>query len=635
MNEAFQEYINRTIKIRTLSSPYLKDIDNSDEYAERLRENFKTIGILAKENRDFLDAFFYPRMGEESALKENDIGQLSSFSDLLINIEAGESLDLPIVSMISDKLISHAKEKGDVYQEIRQKDVQIGVIYDLMNMTLRLIDYPEIAIHYREIGFKIGNYYFELLKKENFQKIEDEECREIIITNARFSIVFYEGISNNPEKNQEQLEKLAFVEQLENDEFYRKLLPHYEWPYHRFRVLQYYSMATEKQNAAGFTKEQICLICKKTEALWELFDSNSQYYLDNMQSGENKAFVDLYLAHNWFLAGKIEKEAYIKTITEIYNEADRKDYCFSASYTNLQIPLELLLLIDKTHYSMKEQVLFQKIYQNLLAYAFHMATRECITPILEYYCNILNRFIEEPSSDTFEQMVLKLLSAFHPPTYVHSNMVGLITECLCRHLINLKPEILIGVLDCKTVEQVREKYIEIVNFAYHSALCHDFGKITIIDTIFVYGRKLLDMEFDLIKTHPLTGYNMLKKYSSTRQYAEVALGHHKWYDNSKGYPESFDTSKSPVKPVIDLVLCADSLDAATDTIGRSYNRGKQLEEFIDELKEGSGTHYAPWLLDLFADEGVRKDIEFILTNSRKQNYRDTFFLLRNMQENDI
>ncbi|MDD5928937.1 MAG: HD domain-containing protein [Spirochaetales bacterium] len=635
INEEFKKYVERTSRIRSLSSPSIGDFDNADDYALKLHKNFETIGKLAKENREFLNNFFYPYLDKTSKLETSEINQLVSFSDSLINPEAGECLDLPIVSIITDKLASLASEEGNIYQEIKEKDVQIGVIYDLMIITKRLTSYPEISEHYRDLGFKISEFYFDLLKKEKFEKIEDEECREIIVTNTRFSIAFYEGIKNNPNKNKEQIEKLLHMLELADDPFYQKLIPNYEWRYHKYRALQYLSMSTDKQNAAGFSKEQILLIYKKTQELSDLFISNKDYFAEILQGGESEAFCEFFLIHNKFFAGLIDKEAYEKALINIYNKCDKKDYRAGAGYLNLHIPLELFLLIDKKHYSMKDQNLIQTIYKNLLSYAFHMPNGESISSMLEYYCDIIDEFIEDPSGYTCEQMMLQYLAAFHPPTYVHSIMVGLITECLCRHLLNQMPEKLIGVLDCKSVDNIKEKYDEILNLAYHSACCHDFGKTTIIDTIFVYGRRLLDMEFDLIKTHPKTGYNLLKKYASTRQYAEVALGHHKWYDNSRGYPEDFDTSKSSLKPIIDLVLCADCLDAATDTVGRSYNSGKKLDDFIKELKEGSGTRYAPWLSELIKIPEVYSDIQYILTSRRKQTYRETFYLLRDMQERDI
>ena len=146
-----------------------------------------------------------------------------------------------------------------------------------------------------------------------------------------------------------------------------------------------------------------------------------------------------------------------------------------------------------------------------------------------------------------------------------------------------------------------------------------------------YGRVLRE---NFVRIGKLAGKNreLLRRYPSTRQYAEVALGHHKWYDNSRGYPEEFDTSGSPLKALIDLVMCCDCLDAATDTVGRSYNRGKTTEEFLEEVREGSGTRYAPWLVDLLAREEVRADINFLLQRGREQNYQDTYLLLRNVQE---
>ena len=79
-------------------------------------------------------------------------------------------------------------------------------------------------------------------------------------------------------------------------------------------------------------------------------------------------------------------------------------------------------------------------------------------------------------------------------------------------------------------------------------------------------------------------------------------------------------------------MVADCLDAATDTIGRSYNRGKTLSDYVKELEEGSGTRYAPWLCELFKDKDVMDNIEHLLTVGRNRNYRNTYYLLRDMHD---
>ena len=77
---------------------------------------------------------------------------MTAFADSLVESRSAESLDLPIISVLSERLLSEADENGDISQIIRQMDARIGVLYGLMNMANRLKAYPEIAAHYRKLG---------------------------------------------------------------------------------------------------------------------------------------------------------------------------------------------------------------------------------------------------------------------------------------------------------------------------------------------------------------------------------------------------------------------------------------------------------------------------------------------------
>ena len=85
-----------------------------------------------------------------------------------------------------------------------------------------------------------------------------------------------------------------------------------------------------------------------------------------------------------------------------------------------------------------------------------------------------------------------------------------------------------------------------------------------------------------------------------------------------------------MKPIIDIILCADCMDAATDSIGRCYHRGKTFDEFLSEVEPELGAHYAAWLWPLLkkADADVRE----LLSEGRKETYRDTYYLLKDMSE---
>ncbi len=627
----FENYIRRMEEIRRLSTPALDDISNADGYSQLLHDNFEKIGALAAENREFLDKILYPMISADS-IDDARLSELFAFSDELICAENAENLDLQMVSVVSDRLVTDAMEHDDLYEQIRSKDLQIGIYYELMNMTKRIHAYPEIADHYRQKGLQLGDYFYDLLKKENFEKIEDVECRHIVITNARYSIANFEGIENDPEANAKQLERLQLMYDICNDPFYIAMLPDYDWTYHLFRTLQYYMMAAENNNAAGFTDDQLDILYKRGLEQHKLWEEKREYLSEILGSEEDVYSIELMLKRIEYLRDKISLEDYQKCLMELYSHRDMNSYASGKMYTSLIIPVEYITVINKNNIPEQTKDQLYDIYRDILKYSFGMPNSNTLTVMLEYLYDIIHNFIEIPSCITFEDMVLQCMAAIHPPTYVHSLMVGQITECLCGHMLRLMPERLIGVCGYDSLEEVLSHRDEILSFAYHSALCHDFGKISIIDTVFIYGRKLLDSEFDLIKTHPKTGYEMMSRFASTKKYAHVALGHHKWYDNSRGYPEEFDTSSSKDKPIIDVVLCADCLDAATDTIGRSYNRGKTLSDYVKELEEGSGTRYAPWLCELFKDKDVMDNIEHLLTVGRNRNYRNTYYLLRDMHD---
>ena len=632
LTKSYQDYIRRTEEIRKLSTPSFDNINDVEMFTEKFRENFTRIGELAALNREFLGTIFFPKIDSDSVLKTEDVKELGAFSRELIREENAENLDLPIASLIEERLAMEAGRRKDFNEKIHRMDAQMGICYELMNMTGRIRVYPDIAEHYRERGFALGRLFMKYLEKDFFETIDDPRCRAIILTNVRYSIAFFDGLEADRADNREQLRLLEWMLQIEEDPFYRKMLPDYDWKYHHFRVLQYYTVTTDRNNEAGFDSEQLELISERSAQCMDFWDSHEDYLKKEMGSDEDRVAEALSYHRNLYLAGKMDKNDFKSWLMKEYEKRNAGDYGFGGCYANLCIPLEMIRLVDRSNLREADKSMLQQIYRDVLGYIFHMPNGGSLSYVMGYFTQLLDEYIETPSGLSFEGMLLFSIAALHPPTAVHSLMVGRITECLCSHLIRLDPGRLVGVMGCADASQVTARKKEILTFVYHGALCHDCGKISIIDTIFIYGRRLLDMEFDLIKTHPMTGSAILERHTSTRAFAPIARGHHRWYDNSRGYPEEFNTAQSSLKPVIDLVCCADCLDAATDIIGRSYNKGKTLDDFILELREGSGSHYAPWLIGLFEDAEVREDLEYLLLQGRQQTYRNLYYQLREIHE---
>ena len=56
------------------------------------------------------------------------------------------------------------------------------------------------------------------------------------------------------------------------------------------------------------------------------------------------------------------------------------------------------------------------------------------------------------------------------------------------------------------------------------------------------------------------------------------------------------------------------------------------DEFCEELVEGAGTRYAPYLPEILSKESVKKEILWLIEEGRQEEYRNTFLLLKNVTD---
>ena len=92
-------------------------------------------------------------------------------------------------------------------------------------------------------------------------------------------------------------------------------------------------------------------------------------------------------------------------------------------------------------------------------------------------------------------------------------------------------------------------------------LLHDIGKLAIPDNIIRKPDKLTPNEYNIIKTHTLPGYNILKHYDNIHEdIKEAALMHHERCDGT-GYPLGLTSDK--INKYAKIVAIADVYDAMT------------------------------------------------------------------------
>lgn len=128
------------------------------------------------------------------------------------------------------------------------------------------------------------------------------------------------------------------------------------------------------------------------------------------------------------------------------------------------------------------------------------------------------------------------------------------------------------------------------------AMLHDVGKIGIPDRVLKKPGKLDAEEWEIMKTHTTLGYEMLIESESPflQKGAIIALSHHEKWDGT-GYPRGLRGKAIPLEGRI--VAIADVFDALCSR--RVYKSSWPLEEVLGNIRECSGTHFDPELVEIF------------------------------------
>lgn len=153
-------------------------------------------------------------------------------------------------------------------------------------------------------------------------------------------------------------------------------------------------------------------------------------------------------------------------------------------------------------------------------------------------------------------------------------------------------------LDGVYSDTIDDHYISLL---YVLSPLHDIGKILVSDIILKKPGRLTEEEFDLMKKHAAGGGKVVRDLLmgvTDDEYiafaSDIATYHHERYDG-KGYPRGLRGREIPLSARI--MAIADVFDALTSK--RCYKEALSFDEAIKIIKEESGTHFDPLLVEVF------------------------------------
>ena len=138
-----------------------------------------------------------------------------------------------------------------------------------------------------------------------------------------------------------------------------------------------------------------------------------------------------------------------------------------------------------------------------------------------------------------------------------------------------------------------------------AGVIHDLGKISVPAEILSKPGKLSPIEFSLIKTHPQTGYDILKGIDFQWPIASIVLQHHERL-NGSGYPHGM--ADTEIMKEAKIMAVADVVEAMSSH--RPYRASLGIDAALNEITTNKEILFDADIVDTTVDLFTKKDFQF-------------------------
>lgn len=558
-----------------------------------------------KRNMKLLREELFPVLDHIYEADEKKLSELREFAEALR--DGRTDLDVGLYCQIHKALLSLARMRKDRKEMIREL-YWLGMgYYSLCNKLLGLerADSRKYTSQMRLCFTEAAAYL------KYFDEIEDTETRGYILRSRANMALGQFGFPS------EKIRMVKRTLEILQDREYQEKEPGLTWD--RYIYMTHQQMAA----SISYGKENTMT----SQDVEDVMDSVYLVYQRRFQeAAEQKKKMQLRPSFSYYVieycCGMFGIDGLLARVETLMDGADTSDFSGEGMYgiiSLLAFYCQYLNDFPEKIPERSEHII--KLYQRMLEYveAFPMAEEN--ETLFLYLRQLCCTFVEVENGVSYKQFLLKILMRFAPEIYIHSKVVADAAAAFCRIIIEEDPGFFDDMDRIREIGDLKEKCRAVQEFAVECGMLHDVGKINFMNLYSQTTRQWFEDEYEMANLHVKVGAAWLGERKSTSLYAPVALGHHSWYDGSRGYPESYHRLECPCRQMVDVIGLMDWINNVVDTATLYTGVGKKFEEAVEEAIALEGRRFSPLLTARLRDRKIADQMEAVFTAVRREAYR--------------
>lgn len=571
---------------------------------------------LVAENTALLREELFPVLDNIVSASKEEIAALEEFTDAM---GAGvHQLDLVLGYKIHSALLTYARkwEKRDLLiRQLYQTGMSLFYMQEIVGRAGKNLYRWKMGLMFGEAASYLKRY----------DEIQDAQTRGYIHRAMGNLALCYSGL--NLEDGQRKMAAIRRSLQILEDPVYQEKTPSLPWDLYLYKSHQ------ERTTAMGLFRAGI----SDPAVLREVMESAEYVQERQMESSRRRGtrpslrWRVVYEAAQYH-CGIGTLPDLLRWMEEAYLERDQADYTEEGTYANLFLPALYADYVAKNPgYPEKKQAVLKHMYRRVVEYIRRRPDNRMDERLIQDMISCLKTFIEYPDGVQQKDFLIELVICRDPDIYVPFRLAAELSGLLVRQAARRQPELLVGVRGCGTVEQVQARQEELCRFAYECGMLQDVGALAFYSLIRQRGRGWLEEEREMYQYHVYAGQALLDNCPSTRPYVPAALGHHRYYDGSGGFPPEYRRGEYPDQPITDLVSAAAFLVDRLRGTGWDQQEELTLPQALEQVRQASGTVLSLDACSLLLE--MQETLERELPRMEAQAWREAFRLLKRSKEN--